>query len=136
MILELVKTAALLLSLCLLQGINTRLLGHRPHAARFSAGIIYGGICVIGMMTPIFFSPGVIVDGRSAVLAMAGFFGGPLVGSVAVLIAAAYRTLLGGTGALTGVSIICSSTHRGLITNRSASATVAAKPKPRRHGIS
>ncbi len=114
MILELVKTAALLLSLCLLQGINTRLLRHHPHAARFSAGIIYGGVCVIGMMTPIFFSPGVIVDGRSAVLAMAGFFGGPLVGSVAVLIAAAYRTLLGGTGALTGVSIICSSMLLGL----------------------
>ncbi|AWI79623.1 histidine kinase [Parazoarcus communis] len=121
MILELVKTAVLLLSLCLLQGINTRLLGHHPHAARISAGVIYGGICVIGMMTPINFSPGVIVDGRSAVLAMAGFFGGPLVGSVAMLIAAAYRTLLGGTGALTGVSIICSSMLLGLAYRAAAS---------------
>ncbi|MDD2872181.1 MAG: EAL domain-containing protein [Azoarcus sp.] len=115
MIPELVKTAALLLSLCLLQGINSRLLGHYPHVARISAGIIFGVICVIGMMAPIVFSPGVIVDGRSAVLSMAGLFGGPLVGAVAVLIAAAYRALLGGTGAITGISIICSSMVLGLV---------------------
>lgn len=114
MTLDLVKTAALLLSLCLLQGISARLLIEYPRVARLSSGIIFGMICIVGMMMPIVMAPGFIIDGRTAVLSMAGFFGGPVVGFVAVTLAAAYRGWLGGTGALVGIATICASMLLGL----------------------
>ena len=51
---------------------------------QFIAGLLFGGITVIGMMVPIRISPGVIFDARSVILIMAGLFGGPSVAIVQV----------------------------------------------------
>ncbi|MBR0566749.1 EAL domain-containing protein [Azoarcus sp. L1K30] len=115
MTLDLVKTAALLLALCLLQGINTRAFSSRRRTFQISAGLIFGAISVFGMMIPVAIAPGLIFDGRSAVLGMAGFFGGPMVGIIAALIAGSYRAWLGGSGAVVGIGVICASTLLGLI---------------------
>lgn len=114
MTLDLVKTAALLLALCLLQGINTRIFSTRGRSFQISAGLIFGAICIFGMMMPVTIAPGLIFDGRSAVLSMAGFFGGPVVGIIAALIAGSYRAWVGGTGAVVGVGVICASMLLGL----------------------
>jgi len=106
MFLELVKGAALLLALCFLHSANMRLWRRHPHMGQVMSGLLFGGICVVGMFSPVTLQPGVIVDARSVVLGMAGLFGGPLVAAVAVAIAAAWRWSIGGAGALVGVLVI------------------------------
>ena len=114
MFIDLVKAAAVLLALCLLQGINSRLWPARSLALGMSAGVLFGGICVIGMMMPIVLADGLIFDGRSAILGMAGLFGGALVAAIAAGIAAAYRLWLGGAGATIGVTVIFACALLGL----------------------
>ena len=80
MALDLIKATALLLALSLLVGLNARVWRHRLLARQIGEGLIYGGICVVGMMMPITLAPGLIFDGRSAVLSMGALFGGPEIG--------------------------------------------------------
>ena len=106
MILELVQTMALLLALSLLHGLSMRCLAASPRLARIASGVIFGAVCLIGMMIPIQLAPGVIVDGRSVLLSMAGLFGGPVTGLIAGAIAGAYRVWLGGSGMVIGTTVI------------------------------
>lgn len=114
MLLELTYLTTLLLALCALYEYNTRFWGERLRAAQISSGLIFGGICIIGMMHPVTISPGVIFDPRSVVLAMAGVFGGPLTTALAAMIAGSYRWYLGGGGALIGTTVIVCSALFGL----------------------
>jgi LytS/YehU family sensor histidine kinase len=114
MALDLIKATALILALSLLQGFNTRFWKENQSASDLCSGLIFGGMCVVGMLMPITLAPGLIFDGRSAVLAMASLFGGPLVGAVAGLIAAAHRLSIGGPGAAVGVTVIAASVLLGL----------------------
>ncbi|MBP7469346.1 MAG: histidine kinase, partial [Thauera sp.] len=106
MILELIQTVALLLALSLLHGLVARHLGGKPRLAKIASGLVFGSVCLIGMMIPINLAPGVIVDGRSVLLSMAGLFGGPVTGLVAGAIAGAYRLWLGGNGMAVGTTVI------------------------------
>jgi diguanylate cyclase (GGDEF)-like protein/PAS domain S-box-containing protein len=114
MVLDLIKATALILALSLLQGFNARFWRERHTARNIGSGLIFGVMCVVGMMMPITLTPGVIFDSRSAVLSMAALFGGPLVGAIAGAVAAAYRLHLGGGGALIGVLVIVVSLLLGL----------------------
>ena len=114
MFIELINGVALLLALCLLQAFNERLLHDRKVTHSVVSGILFGGICVIGMTVPITFAPGVIFDARSVVLAMCGLFCGPLSVLIATVIAVVYRLWLGGMGAGIGVSVIVASALLGL----------------------
>ncbi len=79
------------------------------------SGLLFGSVGVIGMMTPLRLMPGIIFDGRSIVLSIAGFFGGPIPGCIAGAICAAYRAWLGGAGAIMGVSVITESVCVGIL---------------------
>ncbi|MBP6095061.1 MAG: EAL domain-containing protein [Methyloversatilis sp.] len=114
MALELIKATALILALGLLQGFNARFWRENQSASDLFSGLIFGGMCVVGMLMPIVLAPGLIFDGRSAVLAMASVFGGPLVGAVAGFVAAAHRLSIGGPGAAVGVTVIAASVLLGL----------------------
>ena len=114
MALDLIKATALILALGLLQGFNARFWRENHSASDLCSGLIFGGMCVVGMLMPIVLEPGLIFDGRSAVLAMASVFGGPLVGAVAGFVAAAYRLSIGGAGAAVGVTVIAASVLLGL----------------------
>ena len=118
MFIELVKGVSLLLALCFLHGVNVRLWRSRPFAGQLFSGVIFGGICVIGMLTPLVLEPGVIFDARSVVLSMAGLFGGPLVAGVAVAMAGAARLALAGEGAVIGLLVILLCTVSGLLYRR------------------
>ena len=83
-----------------------RCLAASPRLARIASGVIFGAVCLIGMMIPIQLAPGVIVDGRSVLLSMAGLFGGPVTGLIAGAIAGAYRVWLGGSGMVIGTTVI------------------------------
>src|SRR5258707_13098532 len=46
------------------------------HGAAAVLGLIFGIVIVLGMLDPVRIAPGVIVDGRSPLMALAGFIGG------------------------------------------------------------
>jgi len=115
MLIELAKGVTFLLALSLLHNFILRKWRQNEPISQVLSGLLFGGICVIGMMTPIQFSPGVIFDARSVVLAMAGLFGGPTVGVIAGIIAGGYRLWLGGGGAGAGVGVIVTCVALGLV---------------------
>ena len=115
MFIELVKGVALLLALCFLHGFNIRVWRQHPWVGQVFSGLIFGGICVVGMLTPVVLMPGVIFDARSVVLSMAGLFGGPLVAGIAALMATTGRLWLGGAGAEVGLMVIGLCTALGLV---------------------
>ncbi len=106
MVLELIKAAALLLALSLLQGLIARYWQNRETLRQVLSGCLFGGICVVGMMAPIEVAPGVIFDPRSVILSMAGLFGGAIVAAISVAIAGGYRLWLGGGGVYVGVAVV------------------------------
>ena len=114
MLLDLIQTTALLLALSLLVGVNKRLWAARSVQAKVVAGLVFGFICVAGMMMPLTLSPGVIVDPRSVILSLAGLFGGALTGVIAGLVAAAYRFSIGGSGLPIGLITIVIAVASGL----------------------
>jgi len=114
MTLELIKAAALLLALSLLHGLIARHLRHDRTLAQLLSGVLFGGICIIGMLLPIEVAPGFIFDPRSVILSMASLFGGPLVALVSAGLAGGYRLSLGGGGATVGVAVIAASSLLGL----------------------
>lgn len=109
MILELLQNVALLVTLSVgLQVLGRRL--ERPgRPYKLVAGVLFGLVGVVAMMTPLTFAPGLIYDGRSIILSLAGFIGGPVTATVAVGISLAYRVWLGGIGVIVGVLVIVQS---------------------------
>jgi diguanylate cyclase (GGDEF)-like protein/PAS domain S-box-containing protein len=115
MFLELTKGVALLLALGQLYGYSRSALRAYPRLQTLVAGLVFGGICVVGMAMPLTLSPGVIFDARSVVLSMASLFGGPWVGILAAGIAGFYRWSLGGAGAPIGLLVVVCSSGIGLL---------------------
>jgi len=114
-ILEFVHNIALLVALAAIYQV---LISHRlPHTLFGQAifGLVFGVVAVLGMMAPVELSPGIIFDGRSIILAVAGLIGGPVVAVVSTLTAGAYRAYLGGGGAVVGVSVIAFSAAIGTL---------------------
>lgn len=114
MFIEFLKGTALLLALCFLYGANTRWWGQRVLTGQILSGLIFGGICVAGMLMPMSPAPGVLLDARPVVLSMAALFGGPLVAGVAVVMTVAARLWLGGVGAEPAIFLIVLATAWGL----------------------
>ncbi len=114
-ILDLIQNIALLVALAAIY----QILGYRikPHNLSFQilSGLLFGGVGIIGMLTPLHLLPGIIFDGRSVILSVAGLFGGPVVALVAALICAAYRLSLGGAGAWVGVAVTAESAAFGVL---------------------
>jgi LytS/YehU family sensor histidine kinase len=114
MLIEFSKAVAFLLALCFIQSFISRRWADGRTIGLILSGILFGGICVIGMIMPIEVSPGVIFDPRSVVISIAGLFGGPVVGGIAAAIAGGYRLWIGGGGAIVGIAVVASSLLLGL----------------------
>ncbi len=82
---------------------------------RVAAGLGLGTIGVVIMSTPWVFTPGVVFDTRSVLVAVSGLFFGAVPTAIAVGLTALYRVQLGGGGALTGVLVLLASGGIGLI---------------------
>lgn len=115
MILELIKIVSILLALSLLQGFVVRFWREHKTIEKTLSGLLFGGICVVGMMLPVEITPGVIFDPRSVILATASLFGGYLVAAISAIIAGAYRIYIGGGGVYVGVAVVISCSVLGLI---------------------
>jgi len=112
-ILDLIQNVALLLALTVGYDLASERWSPASRVGGVVQGFLFGGIATIGMMTPVVFAPGVVYDGRSVVLAAAGFIGGPLVAATASIVAGTYRWALGGVGALPGILTIVTSAALG-----------------------
>lgn len=105
-ILDLVQNIALLVALAATYRVFLARFSSNSLRFRLLMGLLFGGVGILGMMTPVTLLPGVIYDGRSVILSSAGLFGGPLVALIAGVITTAYRLYLGGAGATAGVGVI------------------------------
>ncbi|MFT5445165.1 MAG: hypothetical protein ACI9DC_000325 [Gammaproteobacteria bacterium] len=86
----------------------------KPVTAQIVSGVLFGSLCVTGMMLPIEFGSGVIFDPCSVVLSMDGLFDGPIVAAVSAAIASGYRLWLGFVGTPVGVAVIFVCVELGL----------------------
>lgn len=114
MFIELIKAAALLLSLSLIQGFVIRFFRKNSLAKSITVGSVFGILCIVGMLVPIQPSPGVIFDPRTVMLSMAGLFGGPVSAFIAAILAGGYRLYLGGSGVYQGIGVVLVSVLSGL----------------------
>ncbi|MDQ1240098.1 MAG: two-component system, cell cycle sensor histidine kinase and response regulator CckA [Thermodesulfobacteriota bacterium] len=112
--LELVQNVGLLVSLVVIHGQIIRRWNNYTHTPQIFSGFLFGCVALVGMMTPVHLMPGLIFDGRSIVLSVAGLFGGPVTAGMAALISAAYRIWFGGPGMIMGVSVILESAGLGV----------------------
>jgi len=78
-------------------------------------GILFGSVTLLGMLNPVNFAPGVIFDGRSIVLSVAGVVGGGVTAAIAAGMAAVYRYQLGGMGANVGILVVLQSALLGVL---------------------
>jgi len=114
-IIELVHNTALLIALlALYQVLISRRLPHSRNG-QLIFGLLFGLAAIIGMIDPVVHSPGIIFDGRSIIMAIAGYIGGPLVAGVSAVTASLYRLWLGGGGAPVGTAVILVSAAIGVL---------------------
>ncbi|MFA5205895.1 MAG: LytS/YhcK type 5TM receptor domain-containing protein [Lentisphaeria bacterium] len=106
MVLTLINNLGLLVALSVLHGQLMRHSRQDRMRDQLFSGLLFGAVALVGMLTPLRLLDGVIFDGRSIILGVAGLFGGPVAAGIAALMAAAYRIWLGGAGTLMGVCVI------------------------------
>lgn len=92
-----------MLALCFVYSATIRVWRLHGLASQVAAGVLFGGFCILGMLSPVVVLPGIFFDTRTVVLSMAALFCGPLVAGIALLMAAAWRLGVGGMGAMVGV---------------------------------
>jgi signal transduction histidine kinase len=112
--LSLIQNIALLVALTFIHSLMIRHIQRRGIVYPLLSGLLFGGVTLAGMLTPMVLQPGLIFDGRSIILAVAGLFGGPVPALIAATIAAAYRLWMGGVGVVTGVAVIAGTTIIGV----------------------
>lgn len=112
--LNLLSNISLLVALSVIHNMVMRRWTKSAWTYQVISGILFGAVTITGMATPLRFEHGIIFDGRSIVVSIAGFFGGPTVGIIAAAITASYRLWLGGGGALMGVCVTAESACVGI----------------------
>lgn len=106
MFIELIKVLALFLSLTLVLSYLYRSIGRTSTFARAVIGALFGLVAVVGMASPMQLVPGAIIDPRSVLVSLSGFFFGPIAAATAFGIAGGFRIYLGGVGSTAGVALV------------------------------
>lgn len=115
---KIVQNIALLVVLVFLEQEIIRLWRPSSRAAKILSGLLFGGLAVASMMTPLQLAPGYIFDARAVPLAAAGLFGGPVAAFVSAAVAVTYRVAIGGVGAPVGALTIVLSSLAGVVAGR------------------
>lgn len=113
--LELIHNTALLVVLTTIYQITLSRSKKELLTSKLLFGFLFGVVGVVGMMTPVQYGNGVIFDGRSIILFVAGIFGGPLVALMSATIIGAYRVWLDGAGMAVGVAVTAISAVAGVV---------------------
>jgi PAS domain S-box-containing protein len=87
----------------------------QSHQRQLLLGLLFAGTALLGMFNPVNFAPGLIFDGRSIVLSVAGVVGGWPAAVIAAGVAAVYRYQLGGIGMTVGITVIVQSALLGVL---------------------
>lgn len=103
MLTAIIEQAILLLALGWLLTLNIRRGQHYPRLLILTSGLWFGVIAIVCMLMPFTVTPGVLLDARNTVLFVAGLFGGPFSGGMALAMAGGFRLWLGGEGATPGL---------------------------------
>jgi PAS domain S-box-containing protein len=112
-LLGLIQNLALLLSLSIAYQAILQLYPKKNDMYKLLSGILFGGIGIIAMMTPMTIGDAILIDGRAVILSMAGFMAGPVVALIASVLCIVYRLGLGGIGTSFGIWTICTSAAIG-----------------------
>ena len=115
MLVDLVNNIAFLIALIAAVQVVTTRFHSQVTGRRVMLGFLFGGVTLLGMLSPVTFEPGLIFDGRSIVLAVAGVVGGAITAGIAAAMAAVYRYQLGGIGATVGIAVILVSALLGTL---------------------
>ncbi|MDP4206932.1 MAG: ATP-binding protein [Bacteroidota bacterium] len=118
MIVDLLHNATLLISLSVFYSLLVRFKPSKSIYFKIYSGILFGLIAVIGMRMPLHHQQGIIYDGRSIILSLAGLFGGGITATIAIVLAEIYRWHIGGIGVLAGSVSMLISAMIGLVIRR------------------
>ncbi|HYQ58588.1 MAG TPA: PAS domain S-box protein [Draconibacterium sp.] len=110
----LIQNAALLVTLSFLYGTIKYYFAQKKLQYEIISGVWFGIVAIAAMLLPYQHEPGVIYDGRSIVITLAGLWGGGLATLFTVILAGAYRAFLGGAGVWAGLATIVASGIIGL----------------------
>ena len=132
---DLILNTSLLVALTTLYNLLARARAGGNRWIKITSGLLFGGVAVAGMIAPFHYGPGIIYDGRSIVLAMAGLFGGGTATLVAMAVAGTYRAILGGNGVWAGIATIASCALLGLTFRRLAGNRPSKLELPALYGI-
>ncbi|MBI2418396.1 MAG: PAS domain S-box protein [Ignavibacteriales bacterium] len=119
LVIQLIYNIALLVTTSIISGFIDTRWSRKVSTGKILQGITFGFIAILAMLNPFVLSPGVIFDGRSIVLSLCALFFGPVAGIISGSMALVTRLLIGGGGALMGVSVIISSVSIGLFVHLS-----------------
>jgi PAS domain S-box-containing protein len=113
LLVPLLQNMALIVTMLLIYQFLERRFTRNTVWVRILSGILFGIAGVIGMLSPLKITTGLIYDGRSIILAVSGIFAGPVAAIVAGLMCLAYRLWLGGPGVIAGTMVIVESVILG-----------------------
>jgi PAS domain S-box-containing protein len=112
---SILNNITLLVSLAVIYSLLIRHFDVKSIRYQLLSGLLFGIVAAIGMMNSVSVAPGIVFDGRSIVLAVAGIIGGPVTAGIAVAVTGAYRIYMGGAGTIMGVSVIFESALLGTL---------------------
>lgn len=115
---DLIQNVTLLVTFCAIYRLVSRRLDRRTFWGKVVLGLVFGGVGILSMLSPWRLHQGVVLDGRSVVVGLAGVFGGLLTAAIAVVMTVCYRLFMGGDGALTGCGVIVCSGLLGVVFHR------------------
>lgn len=115
MAISILQNISLIVSIAVIYHFVSRQLHGRPLIVSTLNGILFGSAAILAMLNPFHFAAGIIYDGRTIIIAVAGLFGGPIVVGVAVVMSVAFRVFyVGGTGYIAGLASILLAAIAGL----------------------
>jgi two-component sensor histidine kinase len=111
----LVENITLLLSLCLIYFFIYQ--RHHRGSVRYRVytGILFGIIAAVGMLFPLHLMKGVIFDGRTIIISVAVFLGGPVTALISASLTMTVRSIIGGPGIAPGLLTIAAAATIGMI---------------------
>lgn len=115
MAVEIFNNISLLVTLSVAFVLLLRYMDQSRIVVQLLTGILFGSFVIVGIYNAVELYPGLIFDGRSIILSVAGLFGGPVTGAVAFVMALVYRIWLGGTGVVMGSLVIFEATVIGVV---------------------
>ncbi|MBN2885307.1 MAG: EAL domain-containing protein [Chromatiaceae bacterium] len=111
----LIQNTTLLLTLAVTYSLVIARLPRERYSTESLNGLLFGGVALVGMLMPVTLMPGLIFDGRTVILSLAGLFGGLPAAAIAALITGLYRLWLGGPGVVMGVGTIVTAATLGVL---------------------